>query len=120
MTPINSERTEFPPCNVKGRIAGTLAEMIVDSGCARTLVHRKFVSDDFLIGEKMTVLTAAGERLVIPLAWVEFEGDHGRHRELVGPLDKLPVHCLLGRSSFGKNSFQTKCPGSMAEQYIDY
>ena len=102
MTPINSERTEFPPCNVKGRIAGKPAEMIVDSKCTRTLVHRRFVSDDFLIGKKMTVLTAAGERLVIPLAWVEFEGDHGRHRELVGALDKLPVHCLLGRSSFGK------------------
>lgn len=50
----------------------------------------------------MTVLTAAGERLVIPLAWVEFESEHGRHRELIGALDKLPVDCLLGRSSFGK------------------
>ena len=102
MTPINSERTEFPPCNVKGRIAGKPAGMIVDSGCTRTLVHRRFVNNDFLTGEKMTVLTAAGERLVIPLAWVEFESDHGRHRELVGASDKLPVDCLLGRSSFGK------------------
>lgn len=74
----------------------------VDSGCTRTLVHKRFVSDDSLTGEKMTVLTAAGERLVIPLAWVEFESEHGRHRELVGALDKLPVDCLLGRSSFGK------------------
>ena len=32
ITPINSEKTEFPPCNVKGRIAGKPAEMIVDSG----------------------------------------------------------------------------------------
>ena len=102
MTPLNSENTEFPPCNVKGRIAGKPAEMIVDSGCTRTLVHKRFVSDDSLTGEKMTVLTAAGERLVIPLAWIEFESEHGRHRELVGVLDKLPVDCLLGRSSFGK------------------
>ena len=102
MTPLNSEKTEFPPCNVKGRIEGKPAEMIVHSGCTRTLVHKRFVSDDSLTGEKMTVLTAAGERLVIPLAWVEFESEHGRHRELVGALDKLPVDCLLDRSSFGK------------------
>ena len=102
MTPLNSEKTEFPSCNVKGKIAGKPAEMIVDSGCTRTLVHKRFVNDDSLTGEKMTVLTAAGERLVIPLAWVEFESEHGRHRELVGALDKLPVDCLLGRSSFGK------------------
>ena len=102
LTPLNSEKREFPPCNVKGRIAGKPAEMIVDSGCTRTLVHKRFVSNDSLTGEKMTVLTAAGERLVIPLAWVEFESEHGRHRELVGALDKLPVDCLLGRSSFGK------------------
>ena len=55
MTPINSEKTEFPPCNVKGRIAGKPAEMIVDSGCTRTLVHKRFVSDDSLTGEKMPV-----------------------------------------------------------------
>ena len=74
----------------KGRIAGKPEEMIVNTGCTRTLVHKRFVSDDYLTGEKMTVLTAAGERLVVPLAWVEFESD------------KLPVDCLLGRSSFGK------------------
>ena len=76
--------------------------MIVDSGCTRTLVHKRFVSDDSLTGEKIRVLTAAGERLAIPLAWGEFESAHGRHRELVRALDKLLVDCLLGRSSFGK------------------
>ena len=50
----------------------------------------------------MTVLTAEDKRLEIPLAWVEFESEHSRHRELVGALDKLPVDCLLSRSSFGK------------------
>ena len=66
-TPINLEKTEFPPCNVKGRIAGKPAAMIVDSGCTKTLVHKRFVSNDFLTGEKMKVLTAAGERLVIQI-----------------------------------------------------
>ena len=48
------------------------------------------------------MLTAAGERLTVPLAKVEFDSKQGKHVELVGVLDKLPVDCLLGRSSFGK------------------
>ena len=55
-----------------------------------------------MTGNKITVLTAAGERLTVPLANVEFDSNKGKHVELVGVLDKLPVDCLLGRSSFGK------------------
>ena len=55
-----------------------------------------------MTGDKITVLTAAGERLTVPLAKVEFDSKEGKHVELVGVLDKLPVDCLLGRSSFGK------------------
>ena len=55
-----------------------------------------------MTGEKITVLTAAAERLTVPLANVEFDSKEGKHVELVGVLDKLPVDCLLGRSSFGK------------------
>ena len=55
-----------------------------------------------MTGDKITVLIAAGERLTVPLAKVEFDSKEGKHVELAGVLDKLPVHCLLGRSSFGK------------------
>ena len=102
MTPLSSEQTEFPPCNVRGKINGKIAEMVVDSGCTRTLVHKRYVSSTALTGNKITVLTAAGERLTVPLAKVEFNSKQGKHVELVGGLDKLPVDCLLGRSSFGK------------------
>ena len=102
MTPLTTEQSEFPPCNVRGKINGKFAEMVVDSGCTRTLVHRKYVNSSALTGDKITVLTAAGERLTVPLAKVEFDSKEGKHVELVGVLDKLPVDCLLGRSSFGK------------------
>lgn len=85
-----------------GKINGKIAEMVVDSGCTRTLVHKRYVSSTALTGNKITVLTAAGERLTVPLAKVEFDSKQGKHVELVGVLDKLPVDCLLGRSSFGK------------------
>lgn len=85
-----------------GKINGKIAEMVVDSGCTRTLVHKRYVSSTALTGNKITVLTAAGERLTVPLAKVEFDSKQGKHVELVGVLNKLPVDCLLGRSSFGK------------------
>ena len=76
--------------------------MIVDSGCTRTLVDEKFVKNGSFTGEEMSVLTATGERLIVPLAKVEIESGQGKHVELVGVLGKLPVDCLLGRSSFGQ------------------
>ena len=104
MTPLTTEQSEFPPCNVRGKINGKFAEIAVDSGSTRTLVHTKYqyVNSPALTGDKITVLIAAGERLTVPLAKVEFDSKEGKHVELVGVLGKLPVDCLLGRSSFGK------------------
>ena len=70
MTPLKSEPLENPPCNVRGKIEGKIAEMVVDSGCTRTLVQKRFVENGALTGDKISVLTATGERLVVPLAWV--------------------------------------------------
>ena len=102
MTPLKSEQLEHPPCNIRGKIENKMAEMVVDSGCTRTLVHKRFVKNSSLTGDKISVLTATGERLLVPLAWVAIESAQGKHKELVGVLDRLPVDCLLGRSSFGQ------------------
>lgn len=79
-----------------------IADMVVDSGCTRTLADKRYVGSTALTGDKITVLTAAGERLTVPHAKVEFDSKQGKHEELVRVLDKLPVDSLLGRSSFGK------------------
>ena len=102
MTPLTSDRSEFSGCKIKGTINGLSADMVIDSGCTRTLVQGKYVKPEALIGDKITVLTASAERIIVPLAWVIIESKQGKHRELVGVLNKLPVDCLLGRSSFGK------------------
>ena len=83
MTPLTTEQSEFPPWNVRGKINGTFAEMVVDSGCTRTLVHSKYVNSSALTADKITVLTASGERLTVPLANVEFYSREGKHVELV-------------------------------------
>ena len=101
MTPLNS-RDEFPDCYIKGLIAEKPALMLVDTGCSRTLVHSKYVGKSNMTAEKMTLLTATGERVVIPLAWVLIKRDGSAFRELVGVAENLPVDCLLGRSSYGK------------------
>ena len=101
MTPLNSP-DDCTACYVKGFIAEKPALMLVDTGCSRTLVHRKYVNKVNEIGEKMTVLTATGERVIIPLAWVIIKRDGGVYRELVGVAENLPVDCLLGRSSYGQ------------------
>ena len=62
MAPRKTDQLKFPLCNVRGRISGKKAEMVVDYGCTRNLVHKRYVSDASLTGEKITVLTAAGER----------------------------------------------------------
>ena len=49
------------------------------------------------MGENLTVLTVNS----FP-AKVEFDNKEGKLVELVGVLDKLPVDCLLGRSSFDR------------------
>ena len=101
MTPLASEQSEISPFCVRGKINGKSAEIVVNSGCIRTLIHKRYASDSAFTGDKFMVLTATGERLSVPIANVEFVGKEGKHVELVGVLDILPVNCLLGRSSFG-------------------
>ncbi|KAK3741200.1 hypothetical protein QZH41_000906 [Actinostola sp. cb2023] len=94
---------ESPGCYVKGKIEGKPAVMLIDSGCTNTLVHKKFLNHKKWTGNRITVLTATGERITVPLALLSFESEQGRHEEMVGVTDKLPVDCLLGHSSYGKS-----------------
>lgn len=96
----------FPLYTVLGKIGEKPAKMVVDSGCTRTLVCEKFVGKKQETGEKMTVLTADGNRIIVPLAWVVIDSEQGKHKELVGVMENLPVDCLLGRSSYGQTLTQ--------------
>lgn len=102
LTPLTQNQSEFPGCNVHGNIEGRPAEMVVDSGCTRTLVHSKYINQQNFTGDKITVLTASAQRITVPLAFATFKTERGKFIELVGVLDILPVDCLLGRSSYGR------------------
>ena len=93
------------PVFLRGKINGKSAEMVVDSGCNRTLIHKRYST---FTGDKITVLTATGEPLSVPIANVEFDSKEGKHLELVGVLDTLGA-CnyliLLSRRFHRKISF---------------
>ncbi|KAK3726525.1 hypothetical protein QZH41_004646 [Actinostola sp. cb2023] len=59
LTPLNTE-PHFTEYYIEGFIGGKQAKMLVDTGCTRTLVHRKFVSKSDETANKITVLTATG------------------------------------------------------------
>ena len=82
LTPLKSEHPKFPLCNVPGKTEGKVPEMVVNSVCTTTLVHEKFVKSSALMGDKISVLTATGERLIVPLAWIGIESGQGKHAEL--------------------------------------
>ncbi|KAK3741497.1 hypothetical protein QZH41_002963, partial [Actinostola sp. cb2023] len=62
-------------CYVKGKIEGKPAVMFIDSGCTNTLVHKKFLNHKKWTGNRITVLTATGERITVPLALLSFESE---------------------------------------------
>lgn len=103
MTPLESEQnSDLRQYYVTGYISGKSVNMLVDSGCTRTLINEKFAEGAKRTGEFISLLTASGERLTVPLAWVTINSKQGDHLELVGVLKSLPVDVLLGRSSFGQ------------------
>ena len=93
---------EYSPLYFDGKISGKKAQMVVDSGCTRTLVNKKFAPENSFTGHLITVLTASGNEVTAPLAKVEIVSRNGRNEEVVGVLNDLPVDCLLGKSSYSK------------------
>jgi hypothetical protein len=42
-------------------------QMIIDSGCSRTIVQEKFVNRNYYTGESIMIVTANGERVKVQL-----------------------------------------------------
>ena len=63
--------------------------MVVDSGCTRTLIHKRYDSNSAFTGNKIAVLTPTEEPLSVSIANVEFDNKEGKHLELAGVLDTL-------------------------------
>ena len=78
-----------------GQVGKTRVEdILLDTGCSRTMVRRELVSDDKLLeGEVVAVRCVHGDTVVYPLADVELEGD--KVQVVAAVAEHLPVLVLL-------------------------
>ena len=71
--------------------------MVLDTGCAQTLIHCRLVTDCKMIpGEATTLRCAHGDTVLYPLAKVELHTDGIPLHIKATISDTLPVSVLLG------------------------
>ena len=83
----------------EGTVNGRSAKNIMlDTGCSRTMVHRNLVSEaQMLDGESAVVRCAHGDSVLYPMAEVNIEVDAGCTISAVAAVsDTLPMDVLLG------------------------
>ena len=90
---------EMKPGVVKsGKVEGeTVNDILLDTGCSRTLVHRRFVSQEKAQdGGAVAIRCAHGDTVLYPLATISLEVE-GRPIEVEAAVsDTLPMSVLLG------------------------
>ena len=74
-----------------------VSDIMLDTGCSRTMVHRKLVSREQLIeGEATAVRCAHGDTMLYPMARVEMEVDGCTIKTVAAVCNTLPMDVLLG------------------------
>ena len=86
------------PFRCQGLVGGQFVEDIVlDTGCSRTLVRGDLVSkENLILGRAITVQCAHGDVVMYPVASVEIEIQGNTFTVEAGVSDKLPQSVLLG------------------------
>ena len=81
-----------------GKVEGAVvSEVVLDTGCSRTMVRRDLVPEENLLpGEAVTVLCAHGDAMLYPLAYVDMEVEGMQLRTKAAIAKELPVAALLG------------------------
>ena len=83
---------------VRGKVDGQeVDDILVDTGCARTLVLKSLVVPSKLTGGEMSVRCAHGDVSRYPIAEVKITIQGESHVVRVGVAEKLPRSVLLGR-----------------------
>ena len=81
-----------------GKVEGIqVRDILLDTGCSRTLVHKHLLSKDSLLaGEAVAVRCTHGNTVLCPLAQVQLEVEGQAMEVTVAVADKLPMSVLLG------------------------
>jgi len=82
----------------QGRVDGQfVSDIVLDTGCTRTLVHRDLVSEGKLVkGEFVTIQCAHGDAVAYPLADVDLEIERRVVTVEAAVSETLPQSVLLG------------------------
>ena len=82
----------------KGIVDGqSVEDIVLDTGCTRTMVHRKLVKESqYVDGEAVTIRCAHGDTVLYPLADVEIILEEGPVKVKAAVAEKLPASVLLG------------------------
>eukprot|EP00731_Ephydatia_muelleri_P034075 Em0046g18a len=90
--------TKQRPMYKTGKVEGQkVTDILLDTGCSRTMVRRNLVAmEKIIVGRVATITCAHGDTKLHPLALVEVELD-GSHIQVEAALsEELPVSVLLG------------------------
>ena len=87
----------------KGRVEGReILDKLLDTGCSRTMVHRRVVPGEKISeGDTVTIWCAHGNTVLYPLADLEIEVDGFNFTVEAAVSETLPVTVLLGRCCQG-------------------
>ena len=94
-----SRTAEINVVKRKGQIEGNPAESILlDTGCSRTMVRRKFVPQSKMLeGEAVPIRCAHGDVVLYPLALVQVAIDGKKMEVKAAVSETLPLDMLLGK-----------------------
>ena len=99
---LNSEAPRHADTNTELLKAGTIegrntANILLDTGCSRTIVHQEFVPKEKIIeGEAVNIHCAHGDTVLYPVAVVNIEIDGEPFEVQAAVADRLPTAMLLG------------------------
>ena len=81
-----------------GKIEGkTVDDILLDTGCSRTLIHKDHVPDEKLLeGEAIAIQCAHGDTVLYPMAELEVEIEGHLCQVQAAVADRLPYSMLLG------------------------
>ena len=90
--------TKKPDMTRVGRVEGTIVtDIILDTGCDRTLVRRELVPAEKAVGSEVPIRCAHGDTHMYPIAQLDIELGGSTFTVEAAVTDHLPVSVLLGK-----------------------
>ena len=91
-----------------------MSDILLDTGCTRTLIRRDLVPDDRLLDSTIEIQCSHGDCMEYPLAEIDVAVNDEHHEVLAGVAERLPTAMLLGGDTPGLPDLLEKGPTETA------